>query len=113
MKLRPQAACPAPQGFATHEEQVKFMKMSNELSSEEKYDRDFSEMRNIEMMWWKIHSRAQTNEGLKDLLDRAIVYYRLLEETDTGGNDGAGVHSSPGDVGRTCGRSGLRGDLLS
>lgn len=86
MKLRPPAAWPAPQGFATHEEQVKFM----EISEEEKFDRKFSEMRAVEQLWFKIHTAAETNEGLRDLLDRAIVYYRLLEEKNNRENDGGG-----------------------
>ena len=90
MKHRPPAAWPAPQGFTTHEEQVKFMKNANAISAEEKYEVEFSKMRDIEMLWYKIHIASETNEGLRELMDRAMVYYRLLEKKDSGGNDGGG-----------------------
>jgi len=41
-------------------------------------------------LWDAIHTRAQTDEGLTDLLNQCIMYYRLLEEKDNGGNDGGG-----------------------
>ena len=47
-------------------------------------------MRDIEMLWYKIHIASETNEGLRELMDRAMVYYRLLEKKDSGGNDGGG-----------------------
>jgi hypothetical protein len=31
-------------------------------------------------LWSNIHAKAETNEGLKDLLNQCIIYYRLLED---------------------------------
>lgn len=60
------------------------------LTRAAKYETEFSEMRNIETLWFKIHTQAETNEGLRNLMDQCIMYYRLLEEKNNGGNDGGG-----------------------
>ena len=41
-------------------------------------------------LWDNIHTKAQIDPGLQDLLNKCIMYYRLLEKKDSGGNDGGG-----------------------
>ena len=34
-------------------------------------------------LWGDIHRKAKTHPGLRDELERVIMFYRLLEETET------------------------------
>lgn len=46
---------------------------------EDRFEREFSEMRRIEMMWYEMHETAEKNPVLRELMDHAIVYYKLSE----------------------------------
>lgn len=55
-------------------------------SSDSAYERKHSDMRRVEQLWFKIHTAGLTNVGLQEILDRAIIYYTLLERNDTTNN---------------------------
>jgi hypothetical protein len=46
------------------------------------FDREFSEMRRVEQLWFKIHTASLADKGLQELLDCAKMYYTLLEQND-------------------------------
>ena len=49
-------------------------------STDDKFDKEFSEMRRIEMMWHTMHVVASGNPELRELMDRAIVFYELIKK---------------------------------